>query len=126
MKPRPPFVDFVIEQFGVLGEPTVRAMMGGWVVYVDGFVCALIAGNELYLKADALTIPAFDAAGLKAFRPFEDSDAVMKYYQAPPAIFEDRDELVRWVGGAVDSSKRAKSKKRTAKAAKKARRSSAR
>lgn len=114
----PPFVDFVIEQFSPLGEITVRFMMGGWIVYCDGFICALIANNEVYLKGDAKNIPAFEARGLKAFRPFDDQDVVMNYFQAPPEIFEDSDAMRRWVGGALEASKRAK-KKPKAKGAKK-------
>jgi len=108
MKPQPPFVEYVIEQFSTLGAPTARAMMGGWVIYIDGLVCALIADSELYLKGGANNIPAFDARGLKAFKPFEDQDLVMKYYQAPPEIFEDPAALREWVGGSLEASRRTK------------------
>jgi len=85
-KPRPPFVDFVIERFSDLGEVSARSMMGGRVLYIDGYVCALVANNELYLKGDQHNIPEFEARGLKAFQPFDDPKQLMKYYQAPPEI----------------------------------------
>ena len=125
MPERPRFVDFVIEQFSPLGEISVRFMMGGWCVYCDGFVCALIANNEVYLKGDAVNIPAFEARGLTAFRPFDGQDLVMKYFQAPPEIFEDTGAMRLWVGGAVEASKRAKGKSK-AKGAKKSARTSKR
>lgn len=107
-----PFVEFVIERFSILGGTTVRFMMGGWTVYIDGICCAIVAADELYLKGDATNIPDFDARGLKAFRPFPDQDMVMKYFQAPPEIFEDSDALKGWVGGALDAGIRAASKKK--------------
>lgn len=108
MKPQPPFVKYVLEQFSILGEPTARAMMGGWVVYVDGLVCALIADSELYLKGGDNNIPRFEARGLKAFQPFDDPKMLMKYYQAPPEIFEDPEALKDWVGSSMEASRRSK------------------
>ncbi len=35
----------------------------------------------------------------------------MKYFQAPPEIFEDIDALRQWGGGAIEASLRAKKKR---------------
>ena len=111
MKSLPPFVSFVLEQFSVLGESTARFMMGGYTFYIDGTVCALVADGQLYLKGDQHNIPDFDARGLKAFRPFPDQDLVMKYFEAPPEVFEDPDALRLWVGGALAAGRRSAKKK---------------
>ena len=50
--------------------------------------------------------------GCKAFQPFRDKPDTMKYFQAPPEIFEDSDALRHWAGGAVAASLRAKKKKK--------------
>jgi DNA transformation protein len=115
MKPVPPFVSFVLEQFAILGDATARFMMGGYVVYIDGVVCALVADGAVFLKGDAHNIPDFGARGLKAFKPFPDQDLVMKYFEAPPEIFEDPDALRQWVGGALAAGRRAVKKKPAAK-----------
>lgn len=88
-------------------------MMGGWVLYCDGVVFALVDDGALYLKGDAGNIPAFEARGLRPFQPFGDG-MTMKYYQAPPEIFEDEREMKRWVGGAVEAGRRARRKKKPA------------
>lgn len=106
------FIEFAIEQFAPLGEITVRFMMGGWCFYCDGFVFALAADGAIYLKGDAVNIPAFEARGLRPFRPFKDQDAVMKYFQAPPEIFEDAAAMRQWAGGAVEAGRRARAKKK--------------
>lgn len=105
------FVDFAVEQFAPLGEITARAMMGGWCLYCDGFVFALAADGALFLKGDEINIPKFAARGLEPFKPFPGKDAVMKYYQAPPEIFEDPAAMREWVGGAVEAGRRAGQKK---------------
>ena len=113
------FVDFAVEQFAPLGEITARAMMGGWCLYCDGFVFALAAGGALYLKGDELNIPRFNARGLLPFKPFPDQDGTMKYFQAPPEIYEDVAAMREWVGGAVEAGRRAKQKKKKPATAKK-------
>ena len=113
------FVDFADEQFAPLGEITARAMMGGWCLYCDGFVFALVASGALYLKGDELNIPRFNARGLLPFKPFPDQDGAMKYFQAPPEIYEDAAAMREWVGGAVEAGRRAKQKKKKPATAKK-------
>jgi DNA transformation protein len=111
------FVEFTIEQLAPLGAITARAMMGGWCLYCDGVVFALIASGVLYLKGDAVNIPQFKARGLRPFQPFPDKESMMKYFQAPPEIFEDPEAMRTWVGGAVEAGRRAKGKKKTPKRA---------
>ena len=106
------FVDFAAEHFAPLGIITTRAMMGGWCLYCDGVVFALVAGGVLYLKGDAVNIPRFESRGLAAFRPFRAQDAAMRYFQAPPEIFEDPAAMHEWVGGAVEAGRRAQRKKK--------------
>ena len=50
-----------------LGNPGARRMLGGDGVVVDSHFVALILGDVLYLKADALARPAFEAAGCRPF-----------------------------------------------------------
>ena len=106
------FVEFAVEQFAPLGVISSRAMMGGWCLYCDGFVFALVDEGALYLKGDAATIPKFEARGLKPFQPFPGKDGAMKYFQAPPEIFEDPAAMREWVGGAVETGKRAAARKK--------------
>lgn len=107
------FVEFCIEQFAPLGRIDSRYMFGGWCLYCDGVVFALIADGALFLKADSQNMPEFEAQGLTAFRPFPNKPDTMKYFQAPPEIFEDDDKLRHWVGGAVAAGRRSGKKKKT-------------
>lgn len=107
MRARNPYVEFLIEQFAPLGEISSRAMFGGYCLYCGGTVFALVAGNALYLKADEENREKFVARGLLRFKPYEDRDDSMSYYQAPPEVFEDLDAMTDWVGGSVRAGRRA-------------------
>lgn len=106
------FLEFLHEQFAPLGEITSRAMFGGHTLYCNGVVFGLVANNHLFLKADTVNRPEFDARGLLAFRPFSDRDDVMQYYEAPAEIYEDVDAMRHWCGGAVEAGLRAQQKKK--------------
>jgi DNA transformation protein len=107
------YVEFLIEQFSPLGNIASRYMFGGYCLYCDGVVFGLVANSELYLKADDSTIPQFTSRGLKAFQPFDDPAQTMKYYQAPPEIFEDPAARDQWVGGAISCGRRSQKKPRS-------------
>jgi DNA transformation protein len=105
------YLEFLFEWLSPLGVITSRAMMGGHVLYREGFVFALVAGNTLYLKVDDETRPTFEALGLKPFRPFEDKPGTMGYYPPPAEFFEDPEVMERWARAAVQVSRRAQVKK---------------
>lgn len=117
------YLDFVLDWLAPLGDIASRPMMGGCVLYCNGVVFALIAKNTLYLKADDVTRPRYEALGLSAFRPFPDrpdigKPAIMQYYLPPPEFFEDADVMADWGRAAVEVGRRAqtKPKKPTARA----------
>ena len=61
------FTEFVIDRLSLLGRIDSRYMFGGWCLYFNGTVFALIADGALYLKGDENNIPAFMAANCKPF-----------------------------------------------------------
>jgi DNA transformation protein len=101
------YLDFVIEQLAPLGSITSRAMFGGYCLYADGVVFALLADGVLFLKTDELNRGMFVEAGLQPFRPFEDKTTVMSYYRAPAELFESGDGVQEWAAPALAAGKRA-------------------
>jgi DNA transformation protein len=102
---------FVLEQLGRVVPVTARAMFGGVGIYADGLFFALIADDRLFFKVDDSTRPAFEALGMKPFRPFEDENA-MGYYEVPADVLEDAIQLASWVSQSVGVAARAKKRKR--------------
>jgi len=107
---RPQYIEFLIEQFAIMGEITTRAMFGGHMLYCDCVPFALVANNAVYLKADDHNRPGFLERGLLAFQPYPDKPG-MHYYQIPPEAFEDPAAMMRWAGGAIAAGRRAQAKK---------------
>jgi DNA transformation protein and related proteins len=105
------YLDFVVEWLSPLGEITARGMFGGYCLYCDGVVFALVAEDTLYLKVDDATRPRFESLGLKPFRPFEDRPQVMQYYSPPPEFFEDPGMVADWGRAALEAGLRARAKK---------------
>jgi DNA transformation protein len=91
--------DWLVELFSPFGTPSVRRMFGGQGVYLDGVMVALVADGVLYLKSDAETAHAFDAAGLDPFTYVgkDERRTVMSYRRAPPAALDDPQEMGPWV-----------------------------
>jgi TfoX/Sxy family transcriptional regulator of competence genes len=44
------FVDFIVDQLEDAGDITSRKMFGGYTIYCDGKVTALVCDNQLFVK----------------------------------------------------------------------------
>ncbi|MEO1310664.1 MAG: TfoX/Sxy family protein [Pseudomonadota bacterium] len=108
------FTDLVLERLAPLGDVRARKMFGGVGVSCDGMNIAILADDALFLKVDAETRAAFEAAGLEPFT-YEKKDgerAVMAYYQVPEDVFDDPDAAMEWGRLALDAALRAAAKKK--------------
>lgn len=109
MAKRTEFVDFVIEQLAPLGAVRAKAMFGGFGVYLDELMFAIIVDDSLYFKADAATREEFAALGLHPFTySSRGKTVVMQYYEAPPDVFESPDAMHDWAKLAVGAALRAR------------------
>lgn len=86
---------------------TARKMFGGYGLYHEGLMFALVADDTLYLKADADTVGDYTARGLGPFEYRKGGRIVkMSYFLAPAEILEDRDEAARWARRAYEAALR--------------------
>lgn len=113
MTRRNEFVEWLAEQLELLGKVTGRAMFGGWGVYCDGLIFAIVVDEVLYLKADAETIPAFAAAACGPFGYVNTQGKLLSlsYYRIPDEVLEERHELLVWSRAALGAALRAKAAK---------------
>lgn len=109
----PDFVAHVLEMMRPTAPATARAMFGGHGVYVDGRIVGIVANDELYLKTDATTLPAFQALGLEPFRYSKtDRGAVaMSYHRAPDDALESPAAMREWLQHALGAALRSTSAK---------------
>jgi DNA transformation protein len=95
------------EIFSAFGPVSVRRMFGGAGVYAERTMFALVADGELYLKADADTIPAFRAAGVGPFvYGAKGRRVVMSYWRLPDRLLDEPDVLAEWARTALRVAQR--------------------
>jgi DNA transformation protein len=92
------FKDFIRDQLAGFGPVTIRNMFSGAGIYADGVMFALVANDVLYLKADETSARAFAAEGMSPFsyRRAGKAPVAMSYWEVPPRLLEEPDELAAW------------------------------
>jgi DNA transformation protein len=105
---------WVQEAMEPIGVVTMRRMMGGATLYLDGTIFAIMDEGELWLKADADTDAIWDQEGCERFSvTFKDGRVdTMNYRRAPADIYDDPEALQRWAALAVEAGLRGASRKR--------------
>ncbi|MFL9610444.1 TfoX/Sxy family protein [Methylobacillus sp. Pita2] len=90
------------------GPIHAKHMFGGYGIYHDGLMFALIADDTLYLKADAENRKEFEKLGLPAFRyAKQGKEITMSYCQAPADMLEETEQAVYWARLAYAAALRA-------------------
>ena len=102
------FIAYILDQLSGWGDVTARKMFGGVGLYRDGKMFSLIADDVVYLKVDDSNREAFVQAGSSAFKPYQDKATTMSYFEVPPDVLEEPEELVRWARQSLDIQKRKK------------------
>lgn len=101
------FAQQVADTLGPWAPVQLRRMFGGWGVFRQGRMFAVAVGGTLYLKADALSAPEFDARQLQPLRYDRKGRPVaLSYREAPVEIFESPAEAVAWAQCAWDAAVR--------------------
>jgi DNA transformation protein len=123
MRPRDELVTHCLELLAPLGTPRARRMFGGHGFYVDDLFLAIIAGERLYLKVDAQTRPAFQAAGCEPFvYSAKDGSVALGYFSAPHDAMESPQAMQPWARLALEAALRARAAKAAPTKSKKPRR----
>ena len=92
----------------------MRKMMGGATLYLDGTIFGIMVDGELWLKSDAEADAVWDAVSPERFTvTFKDGSVdSMNYRRAPSDVYDDADELQRWVSVSLEAGRRRVVKKR--------------
>ena len=93
--------------FAAFGPVRLRRMFGGTGIYADDVMFGLEAYGEIYLKADAISQPTFEAAGSRPFVYEKDGrTATMSYWLLPSEAREEREAVAPWARLALEAAKR--------------------
>jgi DNA transformation protein len=107
MTRRSQFVDHVVDLLRPLGDVQAKGMFGGWGLYLDGRMFALIARDTVYIKTDAKNRSHFEERGLSPFRyDARGKENVIAYYEPPSGALDDSTELCGWARLGVEAAMR--------------------
>lgn len=108
------FVDRVLGLLLPLGPVRARRMFGGWGVYHEDVMFALIAADRLYLKVDGETDARFAAAGSAPFSYArrDGPRVVMSYREVPAGALAGSGALLPWAELGLQAARRARAMRR--------------
>ena len=98
------FKDYVLDQLADLRGVTCRAMFGGYGLYQHDTFFGIIHKGRLYFKVTPATIALYKAHSMKPFRP-NSQQTLKTYYEVPPDVLEDAEQLVIWANRATVPTK---------------------
>ncbi|MDT8759915.1 TfoX/Sxy family protein [Sphingomonas psychrotolerans] len=107
-------VDWVTEALEPVGTVTMRRMMGGATLYLDGTIFAIVHDGELWIKADEESNAIWDEAGYRERFTVTFSTGMsdsMNYRRAPSDAYDDADALREWAALGIAAGQRAPKKK---------------
>ena len=87
------FNEYVCDCFSVAGDITIKSMMGGYLVYLNGKLIGDICDNELFLKRTPTTDKLLRDSELRY--PYEGSKTLMHVFDR----FEDTDLITELLEG---------------------------
>lgn len=96
------YLEYLLDQLGAVRRLSSRRMFGGVGFYADELFFAIASADALYFKVDEPGRADFEREGMGPFAPFGDAARAMHgYYEVPPRVLEDAEELALWVSRAV-------------------------
>jgi len=102
------FLEYVLDQLSDWGGVSVRKMFGGVGLFRDGRMFGLIADDVVYFKVDDTNKGKYLAAGSSSFKPFPDKPTILSYFEIPPDILENPDDLIKWADESLSIQKKEK------------------
>jgi DNA transformation protein len=105
---------WVEEALEPIGAVTMRKMMGGATLYLDGVIFAILFEDDIWFKADAESDPVWEAQGSQRFTFTMKDGKVesMNYRRAPADVHDDPEAMQLWARLAVEAGVRGAAKKR--------------
>ncbi len=98
----------ITELFEPVAHVAIRRMFGGHGIYDSGCIVAIESDGIIWMKADAMTLPAFEQHGLKPFTYSKNGKTFSMSYRAlPDSAYDDPDELRMWFRLAEEAARRA-------------------
>ena len=103
------YLNFIMDKLSPAAEVKSRSMFGGYGIFHEGLMFALISEDVLYFKVNDTNREMYEKAGSYKF------PHGISYWAVPDEVLEDDEKLYEWAGISMDiarAAQAAKAKKR--------------
>jgi len=105
------YADYIMEVLSPHGEITARSMFGGYGIYKNNIIFALIISDELYFKVNASNQLQYEELDSEPFSyEAKGKKTTMSYWKVPMEILEDEDRIGEWLNQSYEISLQTKRK----------------
>ena len=109
----PQYLDYLLDMLATMGAVQSKRMFGGAGLFKDATMFGLIVDDVLYLKADGQTQGNFEDRGMGPFsykKKSRKEPVRLSYFETPPDVIEESDDLRAWSRNAWEAARRAAAK----------------
>lgn len=90
------YLEHVLDALSLCDNIAAKRMFGGYGIYQNSIIFAIIAENELYFKVDKSNIDLYKNLNSEPFTFRAKGKTIsMSYWKVPDEIIEDRDLLAK-------------------------------
>ncbi len=108
MKVSEDYKSYIEEQFLAFGEVDFKKMFGGYGIFREGIMFAMISPGDIFrMRADDKNVGDYQKEGMQQF-PSHGGKKGMPYWDVPVHVLEDRNELKIWANNSFEAALRAK------------------
>lgn len=102
------FLDWVLELLAPLGAVAARRMFGGYGLFLDGLMLAIVVDDVVWFKTDSQNRERFVSIGEPPFTYQRNGKpAQLNFYRAPDEAFDAPHTLKPWARSAFEAALRA-------------------
>ena len=106
MKASPEYLSFVLDRLSPIGDIKSRAMFGGYGIFHEGLMFALVSEEVLYFKVSESNRDRYETA---QSRPFPHG---ISYWEVPTDVLEEDTTLHEWANVSIEIAQDAARRKR--------------
>jgi len=91
------FANFVVELMAGFAPVQAKRMFGGFGIFWQGLMLAIIIEDKLYFKVDDISEPRFAQRGLPRFQyESKGRTASLRYCEASPEVYDEPEHMAAW------------------------------
>jgi DNA transformation protein and related proteins len=106
------YLDYIKDLLSPFEPLIIKRMFGGYGVYKNKLMIALIASNEIYFKADKKASEYFLSYESEPFTYDKKGKTIsLSYWKLPPEVAEDKELLEKWLDLSYEAAKNSKKSK---------------